>query len=94
VQQRFAGALLATGQLVSLHIDRANVVGIQKSFAVQRRSAKYFVLANPDGNVPVVCGGEAFGVNPSSNFTDVLFNAMSVHGFGSEFGVRSSEFNV
>ena len=48
VEQHFAGALLAAGELVALHVDEADVVGLQEAFAVHRGRAEDFVLVEAD----------------------------------------------
>lgn len=47
---------------------------------MHRRGTQNFVLADPDGDVTIVGGSEAFVVEPSADFTDVLLDFMRVHG--------------
>ena len=73
VQQRLARPLLDAGELLARHVDQANILGLEKPFAVHRRRAQDFVLAHANGNVAVVGGRETLGVNPPPDFADVLF---------------------
>jgi hypothetical protein len=74
VQQRLAGPLLAPGELLAGHVDQRDVVGFEKTFAVQRRGAQHLVLADPDGDVAIVGRGELTVVDPPPDVTHVLFD--------------------
>src|SRR5690606_7350634 len=82
VQQRLARSLLATGCLLSGHVNRANVVGSEKPFAAKSRRAKHFVLADADGNVPIIRSGKPAFVDAVANIADVLFEAFDVGSHG------------
>ena len=84
VQQHFAGPLFAAGKLVAIHVDGANIVGLEKAFADHRGRAENFLLADAIGDVAVVGGRKTFGVNPPADFADFLFDLMDVdHAQGS-----------
>ena len=44
------------------------------------RRAQHFVLTDSDSNIAIVGSREAFVVEPSADFTDVLLDFMRVHG--------------
>jgi hypothetical protein len=78
VQERLAGAFFAAGDLLALHIDRGDVVGLQETFAVHRRGAEHFVFADADGDIAVVGGREALVVDPAADVADILLDLMNV----------------
>jgi hypothetical protein len=81
VEQSFARSLFDTRCLLAGHVDRADILGLQKAFAVHSRGAQNFVLTDPNGDVSVVGRSESFVVKASSDFADVLFDFVRVHGF-------------
>ena len=76
MQQRLARPLLDPGKLLARHIDQANILRLQKAFAVQRRRAQDFVLADANGDIPIIRRREPLGINPPPDFANVLFELM------------------
>ena len=72
VQKRFAAPFFVAAGLITLHVDGANILRLQKTFAVQCRRTKHLILADAIRDIPIVRGGETFFVNPIANFAYFL----------------------
>lgn len=79
MQQGFAGSLLDASGLFARHVHRANVFGLQETFAMHRWCAEDFVFADSHGDVSVVGGSEAFVVKPSAHLAHILLDLVSIH---------------
>ena len=81
VQQDFAGALARAGELLAVVVDLADVLGLHEALGHHRRRAEDFLVVEPDGDVAVVGGGEALGVNAPADLADLFFEFVFVHCF-------------
>jgi hypothetical protein len=71
VQERLARPLLHAGELLARHVDQADVLRPEEALAVHRRCAEDFVLADAHGDIAVVGGREALGIDAAANFANV-----------------------
>ena len=72
VQQRFTRTFLTSRGLITLHVDRGDIVRLEEALRMHGRRAQHFVLANSNGNVSVIGGSKPFIVQATSDLADVL----------------------
>jgi hypothetical protein len=65
------GPLLASGDLVALHIANDQVVRVHHALADARGRTQQTVLVKPNRDIPVVGGHPAFLIHQPSNFDDI-----------------------
>ena len=78
VQHDLAGPLPLAAELLALHVDDAQVVGLHKALADQRRRADDLVLADAVADVAVVGRGEALLVEAVADFANFLLDLVDV----------------
>ena len=78
VQHHFAGSLFLAGDLVAFHVDEANVLRLQKTFAVHRGRAEDFVLVEAHADVAVVRRGETTLIDSVADLADGFLKFLDV----------------
>ena len=69
------------GELVALHVDDAQIVGLHEALGDHRGRADHFLLADAIGDVAVVGGGKALLVKAIADFANLLLDLVDVeHG--------------
>src|SRR5471032_2895871 len=79
VQQHFAGVLLRSGQLLAVIVYFSDVFRLQIALGHHRGRAKHFAVVETDGDVAVVGGREALGIQTTADFAHLFFEFMFVH---------------
>ena len=83
MQQRLAATFSMSGGLLAGHVDRTDIVRLEKSFGNHRRRAKNFMVVEAIGNIAIVGGGKSLFIKSIANLTDLLFEPMDVLHHGS-----------
>ena len=78
MQQDFACPFQFAGELLTRHIDSANIFWRHETFAVPRRSAKNCVLIDADRNIAFIGSGKALGIDSFANVANALFQFFNV----------------
>ena len=71
-------AIAELDAMLQEHVDRGDVVRLEKTFRVHRRRAQHLVVVKANGNVAVVGGRKTFVVDATTDVTNILFDTMSV----------------
>ena len=79
VQQDLARPLPLAGDLLAVHVDDAQVVGLHEALRDAGRRAEDAVLAQPIADVAVVGGGEPLGVDPPADLAHLLAQLPLAH---------------
>jgi hypothetical protein len=82
VQKGFARSLFDPSNLLAGHIDRADILDLEKAFAVHRWGTQDLIVADANGDVPIVGCCESLVVQSSSDFTNVLLDLVRVDTHG------------
>ena len=72
------GVVDASGRWAVM-VALADVFRLEKAFRDHRRRAEDLILADADGDVAVVGGGEALGINAPADLADLFLQLVFVH---------------
>ena len=78
MKEDFARALARSGDLISLHVDDAEILGLHESLADLRRSADDAILVDTIANIAVVRRRKAPIVQSTTDVADFVFNLVQI----------------
>ena len=78
MKEDFARSLARSGDLISFHINDAQIFRLHETFTDLRRGAHDSIFVDAVTNITVVRGGKAPIVKSATNIADLVFNLMQI----------------
>lgn len=72
----FAGPWTIAAKLTCLHVNKADILTLHKTFTAKRRRAENEILPDAHGKVAAVAVGKALAVNARTHLADSIFYAV------------------